>query len=106
MTQRNRFLREYLNVNKKIPNTKGLVRKTDYNTKITEFESKLPGATGLVTTAALYTLDIENKIPDITNMATKAALNMKATKIKNKIFHTSHFINTQEFNRCKILMQE
>ena len=46
------------NVNKKIPNTKVLVRKTDYNTEITEFESKLPGATGLVTTAALKALQI------------------------------------------------
>ena len=40
-------------VNKKIPNTSGLFKKTDYNTKITEMENKIPGITGLVTTAAL-----------------------------------------------------
>ena len=38
---------------KKIPDTSGLVKKTDYNAKIT---------------------DMEGKIPDVSNLATKAAL--------------------------------
>ena len=38
---------------KKIPDTSGLVKKTDYNAKIT---------------------DMEGKIPDISNLATKTAL--------------------------------
>ena len=63
---------------KKIPNTKGLVRKTDCNTKITE---------------------IENKVLEISNPARKAALNTKASEIKNKIPDTTGFIATSEFNK-------
>ena len=42
-------------VDKKIPDTNGLVQKTDYNTKITEIENEIPVKTDLVTTAALNT---------------------------------------------------
>ena len=40
---------------KNIPNTGGLVKKTDYITKITEIENKIASITGLVTTTALRT---------------------------------------------------
>ena len=39
-------------VNKKIPNTSGLVKKNESNTKIPENENKIPSLTGLWTTAA------------------------------------------------------
>ena len=42
-------------VNKKIPNTRGLVKKAEYNAKITEIENKIPSVVGLVITAALNT---------------------------------------------------
>ena len=35
-----------------MPNTSGLVKKTNLSTKITEIENKLPSFTGLVTTPA------------------------------------------------------
>ena len=56
-----------------------------------------------VTTTVINTkiIEIENKILEITNLATKAALNIKATGIENEIPDTSHFINTQAFNRLK-----
>ena len=57
----------------------GLVKKTDYNTKITEIESKIPDISNLATKTALTT--VENKIPDISNLATKTAL----TTVQNKI---------------------
>ena len=38
-------------------------------------------------------------MPGITNLATKAVLNTKAIEIQSKIPDTSHFINTQEFDR-------
>ena len=47
----------------KIPDTSGLVKKTNYNTKITE---------------------LANKIPDISNLAKKAAL----TTVENKFFNS------------------
>ena len=50
----------------------GLMKKTDYNTKITEIERKNPDISNLATKTALTS--IENKIPDISNLATKTAL--------------------------------
>ena len=49
----------------KIPNTSGLVKKTDYNTKITEIEGKIRDISNLATKTALIT--VEKKIPDISN---------------------------------------
>ena len=50
-----------------------VVKKTDYNAKITE---------------------IENKIPDISNLATKTALNT----VKNKILDTSGLVKKTDYN--------
>ena len=46
-----------------------LLKKTDYNAKITEIENKLPRTNGLATIAALTA--IENKIPDVSNLVKK-----------------------------------
>ena len=51
---------------KKIPDISGLVKKIDYNAKITEIESKISSITGLATTAALTA--VKNKIPDVSNL--------------------------------------
>ena len=40
----------------KIPNTSGLVKKTDYNTKITEIEGKISDISNLATKTALTTV--------------------------------------------------
>ena len=56
----------------KIPDTSGLFKKTDYNIKITEIEDKTPDISGLATKTALTT--VENKITSINNLATKTAL--------------------------------
>ena len=44
----------------------GLVKKTDYNAKITEREGKMPKITGLATIATLTA--VENKIPNISGL--------------------------------------
>ena len=67
----------------KIPNSSGLVKKTDYKTKVTEIENKIPNITSLVITT-VEAVEIENKIPDITGRATKAPLNTKTARIENK----------------------
>ena len=69
-------------VNKKIPNTSGMVKSTDYNTKVTKVKNKKP----IVRSSDLNVkgLGTENKIPDITDLATKASLDTKATKIELK----------------------
>ena len=84
--------------------TNEVVKKTDYNTKITEIENKIPDTSNLATKTLLNTVenkipgtgnlvkktdynakitDLENKIPDISNLATKTALNTAENKIPN-----------------------
>ena len=43
--------------------------KADYNTKISEIESKIPSVSGLATNSSLTT--VENKIPDVSNLVKK-----------------------------------
>ena len=53
----------------KIPD---LVKKANFNTKITNIESKIPDVTNLATKTALTT--VENKIPDVSNLIKKNRL--------------------------------
>ena len=53
----------------KIHDTSDLVKKTDYNTKITEIEGKISDVSSLVTKTALT--NVENKIPDVSNLVKK-----------------------------------
>ena len=50
---------------KKILDTRKLVKKTDYNVTISEIESKIDSISGLVTTFALTA--VENKIIDVSS---------------------------------------
>ena len=43
------FNTKFTGLENKIPNTTGLVKKTDYNTKITEIENNIPDISGLAT---------------------------------------------------------
>ena len=69
-------------------NTNGLVKKADYNTKITRIKNKIPSAL-LDWLLLLLSIQKPHKLKTkqliITNLATKTALNTKATEIKNKI---------------------
>ena len=76
----------------KIPDTSGLVKKTDYNTKITGIEDKIPDISGLATKTALTTVEI--KIPSINNLATKTAL----TTVENKIPDNSGLVKKTDYN--------
>ena len=66
-------------VENKRPDTRGLVEKTNYNTKITEIEKKIPDTSNLAAKNALTS--VENKIPNINGLATKTEL----TAVENKI---------------------
>ena len=46
-----------------------ILLKTDYSTKITELENKIPDISNLATKTALTT--VENKIPSISNLVEK-----------------------------------
>ena len=50
----------------------GLLKKTDYNARISVIESKIPSICGLGTNSALTT--VENKIPDVGSLLKKNRL--------------------------------
>ena len=86
------FNTKHTGLENKIPNTNGLVKKTDYSTKITEIENKVPDISGLATKTALTT--VGNEIPSITNLATKTAL----TTVENKISSISGLVKKTDYN--------
>ena len=86
------FNTKFTGLENKIPNTSGLVKKSDYRTNITELESKIPDISNLATKTALTT--VENKIPSISNLATKTAL----TSVENKIPSISGLVKKTDYN--------
>ena len=57
---------------KKNPDTSGLVKKTDYDAKISKIESEIPSISGSATSFALDA--VQNKMPDISNLIRKNKL--------------------------------
>ena len=62
-----------------------LLKKTDYNTKMTETEVKIPSVTGLVTASALNAVD--NKIPDVSNLGKKTDYNAKISELESEYLY-------------------
>ena len=84
---------------RKIPDTISLVKKVDYNAKITEIEGKIPSISGLATNAALTI--VEKKQPNISSLVKKNPnYNTKNTDIEKKLTDHNHdkYITTSEFN--------
>ena len=75
-----------------------MLKKTDYNTKITEIEGKIPDVSNSATKPTLTTA--ENKIPDVSSLVKKTDYNTKITEIENKLKNHNHdkYITTPEFN--------
>ena len=70
-------------IDKKIPHFSNLVKKTNFNTKITEIEGKIPNISGLATTSALTA--VENKIPNITGLVKKTDFDAKLKGISDRV---------------------
>ena len=69
----------------KIPDTSGLVKKTDYDTKITEVEGKIPDISNLATKTASTT--VENRILSVSSLVKKQTITQNLLKLKiNLIF--------------------
>ena len=85
-------------VDKKNPEVIHLVKITDFNSKTSEVEGKIPSISGLATNSALTAA--ENKIPDVSNLVKKTDYNTKISDIEKKIIDHNHekYINTPEFN--------
>ena len=80
-----------------------MVKKTDFNTKVTEIAGKIPSISGLATSSALTAVEIrylmlvvwlktdfntkvteiEGKIPDVSNLVKKADYPTEIANIKN-----------------------
>ena len=75
-----------------------LVKKTDYNAKITEIEDKIPSISGLATKTALTA--VEDEIPNIGSLVKKTDYNTKIAEIEKKITDQDYdkYINTPQFN--------
>ena len=84
-------------IENKIPDNSGRVKKTDCNTKISEIEGKIPSISDLAATAVLTA--VENKIPNISSLVQKANYNRKITKLLKKFADHNHdkYITTPEF---------
>ena len=82
----------------KIPDASGLVKEINYNTKITGLENKIPDISNSAMKTALTT--IKNKIPDVSSLVKKTDYNTKVTEIENKLNNHNHdkYIDTSEFN--------
>ena len=85
-------------VDKKIPDVSGLVKKTNFNTKVTEIEDKISSITGLATNSVLTA--VENKIPDVSSLVKNTDYNTKINDIEKNITNHNHdkYITTPEFN--------
>ena len=70
-------------------NTKGLVKKTDYDNKVTKIERKTPSITGLATTVAFNT--VKNAIPNVSHLFKKTKYNANILDIESKYFSTSYY---------------
>ena len=77
----------------------GLLKKANYNAKISEVENKIPSISGLATNTALAA--VENKIPDVSSLVKKTDYNTKVSEIEKKLTDQNHdkYITSPEFNK-------
>ena len=64
------YRRKLVKQTKKIPNTSRLVKKTDYNAKISEIEGKIFTISALATTTTVLTA-VENKTSNVIDLVKK-----------------------------------
>ena len=70
-------------IENKIPDTSDIVKKTDYNAKITEIEGKIPSVSGFATNSALAA--VHNIIPNISKFVKKQIITQKLLKLNRSL---------------------
>ena len=72
------------------------LKKTDYSSKITELENKIPNVSGFLLTSAFNSkiTEVENKISDIKNLASKT----EVTAVENKIPNASNLVTKTDYD--------
>ena len=81
MVKKTNFNAKVTELENKKPNVSGFLLTSVFNSKITEVENKIPDIKYLASKTELAT--VENKIPDVSNLVTKTDYAAKLTKIKN-----------------------
>ena len=76
-----------------------LLKKMNYDAKITEIEGKIPDISNVVTKTVLTT--VENKISDVSGLATKVELNAVDRKIPNITGLISKINHDKDINEIK-----
>ena len=76
----------------KVNNIDTSVFKTNYHTRKTDLENKVPHVNDFVNEAKLT--ELENKIPDVSSLATKTGL----TSVENKIPNVSSLVKKTSYN--------
>ena len=76
-----------------------LLKKTNYDAKITEIGGKIPDISNVVTKTVLTT--VENKISDVSGLATKVELNAVDRKIPNITGLISKINHDKDINGIK-----
>ena len=88
---------------KKILDPIAFVKKTDYGSKITEIENKIPSISGLAANSALTA--VENKMPNVSGLVQKKTdYYTKISEIEGKINNHNYdkYITTPEFNNLTV----
>ena len=89
------FEDEINKVDKKLRDSTGLIKKTNFTAKISELEGKIHSINGLATSSALTA--VENKIPDVSSLVKKTDFNTKVTEIEGKIPDFSSFVKKTDY---------
>ena len=91
-------------IDKKIPDVSDLVKKTDFISKISEVEGKIPIITGLATNSALTA--VKNKIPDVSSSVRKLNPDTELKKFSDRVTSNKsrHFQIENELKKYKNLM--
>ena len=92
----------------------GLVKKTDYNTKVTSIEAQIAGLTNSFVTRTNFSADtnalddktdgVEKKIPDINGLATKTSLNsyLQTSTFNSKVTEVESKIKDADIKKLKV----
>ena len=90
---KSKYTADKSDLEKKIPDSIGFVKETDYNAKITDKEA---------TTSALSA--VENKMPSLNALVKKADYNTKSSDIEKRFIdhNLDKHITTQEFNNLEV----
>ena len=77
-----------------------MVKESNFNTKVTEIEGKIPSISGISISTNLALTAVQNKISDVSSLVKRTDYNTKISEIENKGNDHNHdkYITTSEFN--------